>query len=221
MKIQKCVTAVALTAATVLAACGGGGGGSGSLATRLSRDAGEVQQRIRSALPGLVSSASVSFGSVVAAAGADVTGIATDFSGGRATVRVQRRGKPSFTLDTADTYADGGLTSSLVGASGRVSRSRAVFESDASTATAAVIAVDWSRSDPTDYLAGGYWIRVEANPDSLEFGAFVDGPELDIDRSPPLPGARHGQLRRSRGRLVCLRGRLRCSGGSQGYNRDR
>lgn len=185
---MKILISAAIASALVLTACGGGGSGSGgSLATRLSRDAGEVQQRIRSALPGLVSSTRVSFGSVVAAAGADVTGLDTDFSGGRATVRVQRRGKADFTLDTANTYADGGLAASLVGASGRVSRSRAVFSSDATSATAGVVAVDWSNADPSDYLAGGYWIRVEASPASLEFGAFVDGPELNINNPPSLP----------------------------------
>ena len=183
------VPAVVLTAATLLAACGGGGGssGGGGLAARLSRDAGEVQNRIRSALPGLVSNARMSFGSVVAAAGATVTGIDTDFSDGRATVRIQRRGKSAISLDTANAYNDLGETSSLVGLTGRRSRTRAVFTSDADSATAGVVAIDWNSDDTTDYLAGGYWIHVEASPASLEFGAFVDGPELDIDNPPSLP----------------------------------
>ena len=179
----------ALASAVALSACFGGGSGSGgnsSLATRLSGNAGAVQERIRAALPGLVSNTQISFGSVVAAAGADVTGIDTDFSGGRAKVTIQRRGKAAVNLDTANTYSDLGAAPSLVGAADRQSRSRYVFSSTANRATAALVAVDWQNNDPTDYLAGGYWVNIEANPDSLEFGAYVAGPELDINRPPTL-----------------------------------
>lgn len=50
-------------------------------------------------------------------------------------------------------------------------------------ASAAHVTVSWDHSDPTDYLAGGYWMHLPKGHggeslDSAEIGAFVVGPEL-------------------------------------------
>ena len=48
----------------------------------------------------------------------------------------------------------------------------------------ATVYVNWDEDDDTDYLAGGYWTRVDIDPavdktfTSVDMGAFVDGPEL-------------------------------------------
>ena len=53
--------------------------------------------------------------------------------------------------------------------------------------------VSWSNTDPTDYLAGGYWMHATGDFSSeritgMEIGAFVDGPELDGAASVPASG---------------------------------
>ena len=50
--------------------------------------------------------------------------------------------------------------------------------------------VSWDNSDPSDYLAGGYWMDFEGTVaplriTSVELGAFVDGPELSGAASLP------------------------------------
>ena len=42
----------------------------------------------------------------------------------------------------------------------------------------AVVSVRWNDADDSDYLAAGWWVREAFGRDSLESGAFVDGPEL-------------------------------------------
>lgn len=41
-----------------------------------------------------------------------------------------------------------------------------------------VVSVRWNDSDHDDYLAAGWWVREAFGRDTLESGAFVDGPEL-------------------------------------------
>ena len=44
--------------------------------------------------------------------------------------------------------------------------------------TLAVVSVRWNDRDDSDYLAGGWWVRDTFGRHDVEFGAFVDGPEL-------------------------------------------
>ena len=57
------------------------------------------------------------------------------------------------------------------------------------TYTEASVAVEWSRTDPTDYLAGGYWLYVDGNTHQAELGAFIDGPAFEnLTQSLPVTG---------------------------------
>jgi len=54
------------------------------------------------------------------------------------------------------------------------------------------LAQTWNNSDQTDYLAGGFWLHLEGDFDSLNFeradvGAFVGG--LQLDGTPTIPQA--------------------------------
>ena len=53
--------------------------------------------------------------------------------------------------------------------------------------TVGMFSVDWSNSDVSDYLAGGYWIRHNPALPGLQAQAFVSGPELNAHNPPALP----------------------------------
>ncbi len=66
-------------------------------------------------------------------------------------------------------------------------RGDALLTYTGSSATLAGVYTNWNDVDPTDYLAGGYWMHLKGRTDPLtitgtEIGAFVDGPEIS---SPP------------------------------------
>ena len=147
----------------------------------------ELRNAVRSQLYGQAGQLRVSFGSVAVATGARVTGVDSSYTGQRATATIQRGSAGTLSLDSADVYYDSGVQTSAVDLPNRRSRTRYVFDHTGSSATLGLLAVDWSNGDPGDYLAGGYWLHVEANPFSLQVGAFVDGPELDMSNPPSLP----------------------------------
>ena len=187
---------LAVIAATlVLAACGGGGGGGSSSSSgggaaptpTAPKTVAEFRQDARSVVHGQIGRAQVSFGSVAVATGARVTGVESTFFGQRATATLRRGTARTIQLDSADAYDDSGVQTSVVDLPNRSSRTRYVFDHTSSSATLGLLAVDWSNNDPGDYLAGGYWLHAAANPFSLQIGAFVDGPELDLSNPPTLP----------------------------------
>ncbi len=60
----------------------------------------------------------------------------------------------------------------------------AVYERDQTRLTMTGVAIEWSNTDFTDYIAGGYWVHVDLSSLSLqntvpgaELGAFIDGPD--------------------------------------------
>ena len=64
------------------------------------------------------------------------------------------------------------------------------YDTDETTITYAV--VSWNDNDPTDYLAGGYWLHFSGDVLGSNFtvdeaGAFVDGPEIDMANRPIMP----------------------------------
>ena len=64
------------------------------------------------------------------------------------------------------------------------------YDTDETTLT--YVAVSWDNDDPTDYLAGGYWLHFSGDVLGSNFraddaGAFVDGPEIDIANRPTMP----------------------------------
>ena len=178
-----------LASVLLLSACGGEDAPPtvAAPAPDLAANAAEVQSELAEVLPDLVDSANIEFGSVVASVGSDITGVDSTFDGNRAQITIQRRGKSPVRLDTNNTFAVSDVTNSLILESGRQSRSRYVFSSSSTQATSGLVAVDWNSSDTSDYLSGGYWIHAEANPASIEFGAFVDGQELDLSRPARIP----------------------------------
>lgn len=114
----------------------------------------------------------------------NVSGVNTVFGNGRAVTTISRDGSSDITLDTNDSV-HGLRPVSLVHLPGRSGQYGYVFEGTPSSATGALIAVDWSDSDPGDYLAAGYWAHVQHGVSTtFEYGAFVGGPELDPS-SPP------------------------------------
>ncbi len=59
--------------------------------------------------------------------------------------------------------------------------------------TLAAVYTNWNNADPSDYLAGGYWMHAvgRVNPleiTGVEIGAFVDGPEISGDPTLPVSG---------------------------------
>ncbi len=206
MKPRKCIAAVAATVSlTLLAACGGGGGGSSSGnmpdldAERPTASASAtVQASGVTAAANRAASSLPLFGSVSQSASRDgVTGISTDrvrttFDGDEFTLSVRRQRGNDVHLSSSDDHTDGYLYDYTPipghdrGADGYIVDYRP------SETTAAYVAVSWLNSDPTDYLAGGYWLHVSGDvlgsgAIADDAGAFIDGPEISLASRPTMP----------------------------------
>ena len=189
-------TITAFTALSLVAACGGSGDG-GSPKTPGQADSNE--RGAPSAMAALSSNWDVSHGAAIAAAtsradfgsvtqssnsnGSDITTdiASTSFNGNTLQLAIRRQDGSRIVLDTADD-ADGSnaFPTPLSGADGRT---YGLLDFTATSISAASVTVSWNKSDPSDYLAGGYWMHFEGSVEPLsiesaEFGAFVDGPEL-------------------------------------------
>ena len=71
-----------------------------------------------------------------------------------------------------------------------------LFEVSDTGTQAATVFVSWHNEDPTDYLAGGYWMSMAGNlgADSItavETGTFIDGPEFLSTPTIPVDGTAH------------------------------
>ncbi len=194
----------AIAALLLLAACGGGGGGDGGgpgaslpatpseppFGATVPADADAVLESVGPSLYALLPASKIWFGSAALSAGPDVTDLGLTFDGSRATVTVDRGGAGTVVLDTDDTYRDDGLTSSVFygdTGSGRSSRDRYVYSRTGNSVTTGRLVVDWSDSDPGDYIAGGYWLHAGPGSADWEAGAYVVGPELSLGDPPRLP----------------------------------
>ena len=174
-----------------LAACSGGGGGSGGPVVSAPKEAEPItQEDFRKSVSGkvldLLSGTEPVFGSVGVSTG-PLEGIESTFDGQRTTVIMNRGGAGDVTLDTANAYADTDNEASYVDLPGRTGRTRYVFDATDTSATLGLVATDWMNNNPDDYLAGGYWLHAEGQPLVLEIGAFIDGPELNLNDPPVLP----------------------------------
>ena len=191
----------ALAALGILAACGGGGG---SPKTPGQTDSTRPSQP--SAMSALASNPAEShratmaaatsipaFGSVTQSSNRNVSGITTDaasasFDGTDLQFTVRRQDGSSITLDSAnDTVERKSYSGPLQGTS---ARAYGLVDSSKSGISAAGVSVVWNSSDPSDYMAGGYWMHFEGRTAPLqvtgvELGAFVDGPELSGPASLP------------------------------------
>ena len=139
------------------------------------------------------------FSSVSQSASKDgVTGISTDrarttFDGRVFTLAIDRQRGNDIHLSSAEDPTDGytydrsPIPGHDQGADGYI------IDYKASETSAAYVGVSWLNSDPSDYLAGGYWIHISGdilgNGTVLadDGGAFVDGPELSLASRPVMP----------------------------------
>jgi len=136
------------------------------------------------------------FGSVTQSSNAgSVGGLTTDaasvtFDGTDVELSVTREDGSSFMLDGASArFASIPLEKVM---DGYTFRGDGLLGWDEESITLAAVYTNWNDTDPTDYLAGGYWMHLEGSTDPLtvtgaEIGAFVDGDE--IDGTPTLPNS--------------------------------
>ncbi len=184
-----------LIAGTVtLAGCGGGGGGNvrpsgDGFAPRTVSDAYSADPGRTRTAAARVASSLPRFGSVTQSTNRGVSGVTTDaasttFDGRNVSLAVARQDGSRLRLDSA-THAVPDFTTDWTSPIGNhTGRTWGLLDYTNSTVTVGLTAVSWNNSDPTDYLAGGYWMYVTGDFSAprvtgIEVGAFVDGPELD------------------------------------------
>ena len=197
-RLARTATLCAATIALLtLAACGGGGGGTASNG----EPSGPTVTDARSASGGAARSAGAqaatnlpNFSSVTQSANtgsvAGVSGDAasTSFDGRNVRVTVQRTDGSRLVFDGATDRIDSESYNPIV--PGYSYRGDSLLTSTATTLSVAAVYTNWNNADPNDYLAGGYWMHLEGQIDTLDIsgadiGAFVDGPELS--GAPTLP----------------------------------
>ena len=134
------------------------------------------------------------FGGAIQSTNRDAAGVTTDvvetmFDGETLIVRIDRHGADPISLNTADHVSE---VVSENAAPGHTFRSWSLASTSDAGADVADVDVYWNNEDPTDYLAGGYWMHVDGNLatrdiSNAEMGAFVDGPELASGNPPVMP----------------------------------
>ena len=94
-------------------------------------------------------------------------------------------------MSTAEdgTFLNPVTTSSLAGHD--TSQDGYIVDYTQSETTLAYGVVSWDSADPSDYLAGGYWLHASGDIlgtfDIDEAGAFADGPEISMSNRPTMP----------------------------------
>ena len=183
----------------VLSACGGGGGGGGGGSSSIPSSGNQPAVGAQTAFTGeqTINRASLSqntqalldvarqsgspvFGSVMQAytSGSSPSAVDTSFNGNRFTLQIRRSNGSVTTLDTNQDPVEitGTYTSSTNPVTGRPAVDGYMYRSNNSEITAAGTSVEWSNTDFTDYVAGGYWAHIDLNSQFVEIGAFIDGP---------------------------------------------
>ena len=127
------------------------------------------------------------FGSVLqtrrSAGIAEASGVETTWSTvrNRFALTVTRAAGSPLTVDT--TRDPTGLIQEYTPETNPVTNRPAIEGVSGRTQGSAVVlgaaSIEWSRTDPTDYLAGGYWLYADASTNDAEIGAFIDGPAFD------------------------------------------
>ena len=202
----------------LLTACGGGGGGSSS--RPLQQDAlqgaptgGTATQQVIASVPAqqiavlmpslerlLQTSSSTSFGSVTQTYSNEVspvTGVDTTFDGSRFVLNLNRQDGTTTTLDSSshETLLAVTYDANTNPVTRRPAVDGSLYTLDQDRVTTAGVAIEWSSTDFTDYLAGGYWVHVDLTPPTApntfygaELGAFIDGPDYQDRASMPASG---------------------------------
>lgn len=129
---------------------------------------------------------------------AGISGIGTSFDGADLNLTVSRADGSSMSVGSDYAFLGPYEAASPVDGHHKV-REWGVARADDQGISIARVLVSWDEGDSTDYLAGGYWMHLAGDVDSLAFdgieiGAFVDGPELSLSSPPDMPvqgGARY------------------------------
>ena len=195
--------AIAALAPLFLTACGGGGDSTSStqpettqtVLSPLIADLDTLQEKATAA-----ATSTPNFGSVTQSSNASDNGTTTDtasteFDDGSVTLTITRSDGTKHVIGSANKQVSVNLQPLLTDytfqGEGLVNESE-----DGNKILIAAVYVNWDEDDDTDYLAGGYWTRVNIDPaddntfTSVDMGAFVDGPELaDGDRTYRTTGA--------------------------------
>ena len=195
-------TVFVVLAALLLGACGGGGGTSVRgvpevvAAPSIEDLYAAAPEEVRIGVEAVTSSIP-RFGSVTQSSNRDGAGNTTDvargtFDGKHIRLRVTHADATTTQFSTADDpiYNDH-QRDDWLRTGYRTQQSGAVRVSDDAVA-AALLAADWNRADPADYLTFGYWIRADELTTALpavQSGAFVDGPELRGTATVPVTGS--------------------------------
>ena len=114
----------------------------------------------------------------------------TTFDGRNLTVNIMREDGSSIRLDTAGNAVTTALGTPLI--AGYSTRDWGLLSVTRDAAAVAYTVVSWVNDDPSDYLAGGYWLYLPRGDDlsftgDIEAGAFVHGPEFSLSNPPTLP----------------------------------
>ena len=192
--IRATMACLAISSVALLTACGGGGGGDATPATSFAsiKSRPDVFENVARTGPTLLRQAarqSPQKGSVTqslslrSGGGVAFDGANTSFDGRTLTLNIERahgasitlRQRPSDTIPFFTPFA------------GDIARHGTYWGVTGRSGAAAYTVVNWDNVDPSNYLAGGYWIYTA--PESVGVGAFVDGPELGgAGPSPTLGG---------------------------------
>ena len=122
--------------------------------------------------------------------------IPTDFDVKNVKFTVSRQSGDSYAFDSAthsvtDTLEKRPLPPSPVRRHNL--RDWSLFDYSETGTSAAYVSVSWHNEDPTDYLAGGYWMHLKGDlaTDSItgvDMGTFIDGPEFSSAPNLPMVG---------------------------------
>ncbi len=200
---------VTIATLTFLAACGGGGGGSPTTDAPAPQppptaDPMPTSQSAFTSDPatthdalGNAATARPAFGSVTQSSSVNVSGVSTDAAqvtrqGSTVALRVRRQNGGSFSLNTAQHLVEASAVS-VSPVTGRAWQDGILFDYTSNSLTVMRGAIDYSSTDVTDWMAGGYWLHVRgdwanAHVSAVEVGAFVDGPEISGPANVPLTG---------------------------------
>ena len=120
----------------------------------------------------------------------NVHGVDTSYDGHRFTLQFNRQDGSSTALDTAsdEVYRVNEYTASTNPVTNRPAVDGYIASLSNSAVTATAVSIEWSNTDFTDYLAGGYWIHVDLNTPGIELGAFIDGPNYESTVDVPVTG---------------------------------
>ena len=168
---------------------GGNGNGGGSGPTGPPPIVGNVQSANPGATLSVASQTAAnkprfgSVGSVTQSSNGDAA--SASFDGRHVRVTIRRANGSSVAFNSG--------SHGYVTESGNSLRGDAMLISTDTSVTLAAVTTNWNNADPSNYMAGGYWMHFKgrANPlevMGVEVGAFVDGPEISGVPTLPVSG---------------------------------